>query len=200
MAVVRNFVGHCENRFHNRKHEVPIHPVLDNCHAVHHVSLALASLGVTVEERMPLYRDLRSQLRNGNWANVVNELQAFADDDPKNTTLETEFAYLRRHGEAGRLKYDDFRQRGLPLGSGAIESSIRRVINLRLKENGTFWLEAHAEEMLQLRALVISGRWDEQVQRMRTWIKKNDVTDWNWTPRPMSCKIESQTGDTKNAV
>jgi hypothetical protein len=46
--------------------EVPIHQVLDNCHAVHHVSLALASLGVTVEERMPLYRDLRSQLRHGN--------------------------------------------------------------------------------------------------------------------------------------
>jgi hypothetical protein len=65
------------------------------------VSLALASLGVTVEERMPLYRDLRSQLRNGNWANVVNELQALADDDPKNTTLETELGYLRRHGEAG---------------------------------------------------------------------------------------------------
>ena len=180
--------------------EVPIHQVLDNCHAVHHVSLALASLGVTVEERMPLYRDLRSQLRNGNWANVVNELQAFADDDPKNTTLETELGYLRRHGEAERLKYDDFRQRGLPLGSGAIESSIRRVINLRLKGNGTFWLETHAEEMLQLRALVISGRWDEQVQRMRTWTKKNYVADWHWTPRLMSCKIEPQTGDTKNAV
>jgi hypothetical protein len=77
-----------------------------------------------------------------------------------------------------------------------MESSIRRVINLRLKGNGTFWLEAHAEEMLQLRALVISGRWDEQVQRMRTWTKKNDVTDY-WTPRPMSCKIEPQTGDKK---
>jgi hypothetical protein len=66
--------------------------------------------------------------------------------------------------------------------------------------NGKFWLEAHAEEMPQLRALVISGRWDEQVQRMRTWTKKNYVTDWHWKPRPMSCKIEPQTGDTKNAV
>jgi hypothetical protein len=97
------------------------------------------------------------------------------------------------------LKYVDFRQRGLPLGSGAIESSIRRVINLRLKGNGKFWLEAHAEEMLQPRALVIIGRWDEQVQRMRTWTKKNYVTEWRWTPRPMSCKIEPRTGDTKNA-
>lgn len=148
--------------------EVAIHQVLDTCHAVHHVSLALATLGVTAEQRMPLYRDLRSRLRNGEWKSVVHELQMFADDDPDNTSLATELSYLLRHGEAGRLDDADFRRRGLPLGSGAIESSIRRVINLRLKGNGIFWLEHHAEEMLQLRALVISGRWDERVQQMRS--------------------------------
>jgi hypothetical protein len=36
------------------------------------------------------------------------------------------------------------------LGSGAIESSIRRVINLRLKGNGIFWLEENAEAILAL--------------------------------------------------
>lgn len=48
-------------------------------------------------------------------------------------------AYLRRHGEAGRLSYVTFRSQGLPCGSGAFESSIRRVINLRLKRNAMFW-------------------------------------------------------------
>ncbi|MEM1225512.1 MAG: hypothetical protein AAGJ40_07430 [Planctomycetota bacterium] len=43
--------------------DVPTYQVLDCCHAVHHVSLALASLGLSVEERHPLYRQLRSQLR-----------------------------------------------------------------------------------------------------------------------------------------
>ena len=47
---------------------------------------------------------------------------------------------------------------GLPLGSGAIESGIRRVINLRLKNNGMFWREKHAEAMLQVRAQIISKR------------------------------------------
>lgn len=180
--------------------EVAIHQVLDNCHAVHHVSLALATLGITVEQRMPLYRDLRTRLRNGEWSYVVKELQMFADDDPNNTDLETELSYLRRHGEAGRLDYADFRRRGLPLGSGAIESSIRRVINMRLKGNGIFWLEDHAEEMLQLRALVISRRWDERVQQMRSWTKKHQLADWHWTPRPMSSKLEPKTIDVKNAI
>jgi hypothetical protein len=78
-------------------------------------------------------------------------------------------AYLRKHGEAGRLQYPTFRKLGIPLGSGAIESGIRRVINLRLKNNGMFWREEHAEEMLQVRAQVISKRWDERVKAMRHW-------------------------------
>ena len=124
----------------------------------------------------------------------------FADDDPDNTDLQTELNYLQRHGDAGRLDYGDFRRRGLPLGSGAIESSIRRVINLRLKGNGIFWLEDHAEEMLQLRALVISRRWDERVRQMRSWSRKNHLADWQWTPRSMSCKIEPQIPEATNAV
>ena len=41
-----------------------------------------------------------------------------------------------------------FRRRGVPLGSGAIESAIRRVINLRLKGNSISWYEENAEGML----------------------------------------------------
>ena len=34
------------------------------------------------------------------------------------------------------------------MGSGAIESTIRRVINLRLKGNGIFWTEDNAEAVI----------------------------------------------------
>jgi len=172
---------------------VPLYEVLDNCHATHHVSLALASLGVSAEDRMPLYRDLRTKLRNGQWKDVVEELQQFADDDPHNTDLQTELAYLNKHGAAGRLNYATFKKLGLPVGSGAIESSIRRVINLRLKGNGIFWNEKNAESMLQLRSLVISNRWDERVSRMRRWHRNARLTDWRWQPQPMSSKTERDT-------
>jgi hypothetical protein len=36
--------------------------VLDNCHAAHHISLALASLGLNESQRMPLYRELRHRV------------------------------------------------------------------------------------------------------------------------------------------
>jgi len=108
--------------------DVPTHQVLDCCHAVHHVSLALKSLGLNATERMPLYREHRTLIRNGQWRRVVEELSRLQDTQQPIKELKTEIAYLRRHGEAGRLSFVSFRRQGLPCGSGAIESSIRRVI------------------------------------------------------------------------
>lgn len=171
---------------------VPIHQVLDNCHASHHIALALAALGLTEKERLPLYRELRTKLRNGQWREVVSQLEDLLAAFPERTGMATEIAYLRKHGEAGRLNYTRFRALGLPLGSGAIESSIRRVINLRLKSNGTFWLQEHAESMLQLRSLVISGRWDENLRAMRAMNREQAELDWTWSPATMT-KVEGAT-------
>lgn len=169
---------------------VRIHEVLDCCHAVHHISLALAAYGLGEKERMPLYRQHRTLLRNGQWRRVVEELSELAADQAITDKMQTEIAYLQKHGEAGRLSYPHFRHLGLPLGSGAIESSIRRVINLRLKSNGMFWGEPPAETMLQVRAQVISGRWDERLQALRDLSRRDGRTDWNWDPQPMSAKPE----------
>lgn len=147
--------------------EIPIHQVLDNCHATHHISLALAALGLGDKERIPTYREYRTMLRNGQWRQVVGELTELAAECAEDSPVWTEIAYLRKHGEAGRLKYPTFRALGLPLGSGAIESLIRRVINLRLKASGTFWRENNAEAMLQVRAYVITNRWDQRIKEWR---------------------------------
>ena len=78
-----------------------------------------------------------------------------------------EIRYLTKHSDAGRLRYDCLRRRGVPMGSGAIESTIRRVINLRLKGNGIYWTEDNAEAVFQLRATVVSGRWEEILEHTR---------------------------------
>jgi hypothetical protein len=172
---------------------VPIHEVLDCCHAAHHISLALAALGLNEKERMPLYRQHRTDLRNGRWRQVVEELTDLADEFAENDDIRTEIAYLTKHGEAGRLKYPTFRAEGLPLGSGAIESSIRRVINLRLKGNGIFWNADHAEAMLALRAQVITDRWDERLQAMRLLELREGRRAWKREPQAMSKKAEADT-------
>jgi len=134
---------------------------LDWCHAVHHVSVALAALGLAEGRRQELYQRLRGLLKEGKSRLVVGELEVLAANEPDDSPTWREIRYLTKHSNAGRLRYNCFRYRGVPIGSGAIESTIRRVINLRLKGNGIYWTEENAEAVFQLRAAVLSGRWEE---------------------------------------
>jgi hypothetical protein len=156
--------------------------VLDWCHAVHHLSLALQAAGLAEEERAREYARLRRSLKAGRSRDVIGELEALAAGRPEDSAVWREIGYLSRHSGAGRLRYDCFRCRGVPLGSGAIESTIRRVINLRLKGTSVFWEEANAEAVIQLRAAVLSGRWEERLERTREAMAKDRRTDWDWDP------------------
>ena len=62
--------------------------------------------------------------------------------------------YLLRNARAGRLDYSKARWAKMPMGSGSMESAVRRVINLRLKGPGIFWHEEHAEQMLHVAGLL----------------------------------------------
>ena len=156
--------------------------VLDWCHGVHHLSLALAALDLAEDRRAELYSRLRGLLKEGKSPMVIEELEELAVDQPDDSPVWREIRYLTKHSEAGRLRYDCFRCRGVPMGSGAIESTIRRVINLRLKGNSIYWTEDNAEAVFQLRAAVVSGRWEEIVEHTREAMAKDRRTDWRWTP------------------
>jgi len=93
---------------------------LDWCHAIHHVSQALA-LMLEGAERKRVYKKLRKWLRAGHWQKVVEELTrlATAAKLPATSAVWTEIAYLGRHGEDGHMAYATYRRRGLPIGSGA---------------------------------------------------------------------------------
>ena len=106
-------------------------------------------------ERTATYRTLRHQLRAGRSRDVVATLRAMAEGLPPDSAVWTEIAYLDKH--EAHLRYDWFGYRGRPLGSGAVESAIRRVINLRLKGNGIYWRAENAEAMLVLRAAALTG-------------------------------------------
>lgn len=72
--------------------------------------------------------------------------------------------YFEKH--ALRMRYDRFRRLKIPLGSGAIESCVRRLINLRLKGNGIFWREENAEWLLHLRGQFLAGRWESMIDQV----------------------------------
>jgi hypothetical protein len=165
---------------------------LDWCHAVHHVSLALEPL-VSEAERRRVFKKLRKWLKRGAWHKVVRELTdlMLAQGLDETSSVWTEISYLERHGEAGRMDYAKFRRRKLPVGSGAIESAIRRVINLRMKGNSIFWKEENAEGMLVLRGLVLSRRWPETFTQITASMASDRRLDWEWQSPDMAAELKA---------
>lgn len=57
-----------------------------------------------------------------------------------------------------RMRYPEFRERGMPIGSGAVESAARHVVQVRMKRPGARWKEPGAQAIASLRAQLASGR------------------------------------------
>jgi hypothetical protein len=74
--------------------------------------------------------------------------------------LKRERAYFKRDGGQGRMDYARVGALKLPLGSGAAESAIRRVVNLRLKGPSIYWHKSSAEAVLLSRSYDKAGRWN----------------------------------------
>lgn len=165
---------------------------LDWCHAVHHISLALEPL-LADAERQRVFKKLRKWLKQGHWQKVVNDLVkllVFAELKDESAVWR-EISYLERHGEQGHMNYARFRRRQLPVGSGAIESAVRRVINLRMKGNSIFWAEENAEAMLVLRGLVLSRRWRETFAQMTESLASDRRLDWEWKSPDMVAELKA---------
>jgi hypothetical protein len=166
--------------------------VLDWCHAVHNLSLAVEALALAKEERQQLFGRLRQELRQGWHGLVVSTLWRLGEAKGWPKGLEQPMNYLARHGKAGHLDYKRLRRKGLPQGSGAVESAIRRVINLRLKGPGLMWQEENAEGALALRAAALTERWEEMMVRVREEMGQDRQVGWDWKSPDMPAELKAK--------
>jgi hypothetical protein len=133
--------------------------LVDFYHVVQHV-YALAALNKSW--RASYRKQWVTRQRRRLWR---GELKAFIEDierlcrGKRGKDWARERDYLLRNARAGRLDYAKARRAKMPMGSGSMESAVRRVVNLRLKGAGIFWHEDHAEQMLVLRAYYKSKHW-----------------------------------------
>ncbi|MCP4437164.1 MAG: hypothetical protein GY913_30580 [Proteobacteria bacterium] len=149
------------------------HEVVDYFHVVQRLSEFSKSQGWTEEYRLGWYATQKRRLKAGDIEAIEAVFRQISKRDPEE--LKKQVEYFSAHRE--RLRYAPFRQRGLPIGSGAVESSVRRVINLRLKGSSVSWTEEHAEGVLHLRAQAKCGRWRELEQAVL------GITGWRPTAR-----------------
>jgi hypothetical protein len=145
-----------------RRHFASFEAILDFVHALSYV-FAAALAARPQAEGEAVYRRWIQAVWSGRVAAVLPELEArsaalgapppgCADSDPRELVFEA-LRYLRNN--AGRMRYDDYRRRGLPIMTCAVESTIKQI-NRRVKGSEKFWSEPGAEAILQLRADYLS--------------------------------------------
>ncbi len=175
---------------------------LDWCHALHHVGLALAAVGLSKAEHRRVFKKLRKWLKKGSAIRLLKELERLGRKHNVLEAMATPVEYLDRHLDADHLDYAELQSRGLPIGSGAIESAIRRVINQRLKGNGMMWREENAEGMLLLRAAALTDRWEELMQRALQSSSEDGRRPWKWSSpeMPILLKADADIGPPKSQV
>jgi hypothetical protein len=131
--------------------------LVDFYHVVEHLAkVASLQKGWSKQERKRWIAAQRRLLLHGESEKVVSGIEQLCRGQ-KVKGLKTELGYFIRNRD--RMKYAAMKAIGLPNGSGAVESAIRRVVNLRLKGPGIFWLRDSAEDMLLLRSFYKAGRW-----------------------------------------
>ena len=140
---------------------------LDYYHAVEHLAAVADAISFRSEsERRKWLDGMKGLLKKARPADFLAELGKSRRRG--NEVVRREHAYFKAN--AASIDYAALQARKLPIGSGAIESAVRRVVNLRLKGAGTFWKLENAEAMLHLRCQLKTHNWssfyDNLLERM----------------------------------
>ncbi len=136
--------------------------VVDFFHSVSKLTKP-AKLGIQGhKESQKWFKEMRKLLKKGQVDTVITALQKLNDKQDTEGEICKAIEYFQTHKT--RMQYAQFRAEGIPIGSGVIESAVRRIINLRMKGTSIFWLPENAESVLYLRCQSKSGRWVDFVK------------------------------------
>jgi hypothetical protein len=139
--------------------------ILDFYHAAQHLSQAAQAYreGNPDRSAKQWFERMRHQLRHGYVHRVLKELkwlssqQSTASESSKQELTKV-YHYLNDHWE--HVQYHQFKQMGLPIGSGMVESACKWLITQRFKGTGMIWSEAGFNTLLSLRVAWVNQRFD----------------------------------------
>jgi hypothetical protein len=132
--------------------------IVDWYHAVEHLSRASELCFSKESEQKAWFKEVKEDLWQGQGEKVIAKMKdLLVSNASQKSSLETEIGYFEHN--VRRMRYQEFREEGYPIGSGIIESGCKQVVSQRLKGSGMRWSRAGAEHILALRTEFLSNRW-----------------------------------------
>lgn len=134
--------------------------IVDLYHALEHVSVVAKSVYVVLDKKANKWIEKRrEQLKRGDIKALIRSLNRLHPEGKETRlVLSREIEFFRKNRE--RMRYDEFRKRGLFIGSGVIEAGCKTVIGRRLKLSGMRWTVRGANAIIALRCCQLSRKWE----------------------------------------
>lgn len=134
--------------------------ILDFPHAAEYINdMGVAVWGSDSPTTAEWSRVQRHRLKHQGAGAVLPTVRALTAAHAELPELAEKLAYLEKR--ESQMKYPVYQAQGWPIGSGAVESGNKLVVQARLKGAGMHWARDHVNPMLGLRNAVCNDRWDE---------------------------------------
>ncbi len=135
--------------------------ILDFFHAAEHLSEALgAAYGegtVKARSKFDMYRRILLEDPQG-VEKVIGTLARLRKRFPNREKITTVLKYLRAHRHM--MRYADYKEANLPIGSGVIEAACKTLVTQRMKNSGMRWGQEGGQAVLTMRSWAQSERFD----------------------------------------
>lgn len=97
------------------------------------------------------------------WDGQINSIMTEMLSASQTKEVQDCIRYYKNNKE--RMRYKHYRALGLEIGSGAIESAHRIVVQCRMKQSGMHWKKSNVQSIVSLRAKYLSGDWDQIIDK-----------------------------------
>ena len=147
---------------------IPMERTLDYYHASLRLTTIADCFKLTASVRETWLKSNRSRLKeDGGLGRVLRSISKMTELYGVKRSARTEFdkatKYLRKYRRF--MDYAGKRTRGLPIGSGIVESACKQIVSERMKLSGMRWKPAGMQDIMTLRSILLSQTWDATFRR-----------------------------------
>lgn len=135
--------------------------LVDFFHACDYLSAAVKIIISTEQEQKTWMDEQKDRLKTNQANAVLQELQPHLESSAaQDSDAPVRQCHRYLNNRPDQLNYQNAIKRGLPIGSGEIESAHRYIVQQRMKRPGAWWRAHNAEHMLALRLARANRQWN----------------------------------------
>lgn len=139
--------------------------IVDWYHAVEYIApIAKAAFGEEGPESQAWQDRVRTDLWEGRFDRVLSSFEELLDHPTAGEAARKAWNYYTNNRK--RMRYAEFRTKGLRIGSGTVESGCKQIGTQRLKVAGARWSLEGARTTAKARAALLSNQWASITARL----------------------------------